>query len=222
MSNTDITVVLDRSGSMGSVVDDTIGGFNTFLKKQQEQEGACALTLVQFDHEYEYIHRGCPIKDCAELNTDTYSPRGMTALLDALGRTINETGERIRKLDKKDQPERVLFVIITDGQENASKEFARDRILEMIKHQTDKYEWDFIYLGANQDAIEEARSIGIFASNTMNFLGSKKGTRSAFGTISSSVANYRSAEVKTSGGIISQEDRDAYTKEVGDGGSGDS
>jgi Mg-chelatase subunit ChlD len=158
---TDITVILDRSGSMGSCVDDTIGGFNTFLKDQQEQAGKANLSLVQFNHGYELVYNGTPIKNAPKLDTKNYVPMGSTALLDAMGKTITDVGARLKAMPMSERPQNVLFVIITDGLENASHQYNRNQVFDMVKHQQDVYKWQFLYLGANQDAIAVGITMGI-------------------------------------------------------------
>jgi Mg-chelatase subunit ChlD len=128
----DITVVLDRSGSMASIASDVVGGFNHFVTDQQVQPGECRLTLVQFDHECEVVYAGRPIAEAPSLTAETFEPRGTTALLDAIGRTIDATGERLRALPEPDRPDRVLLVVITDGLENASIDYNRSRVFDMI------------------------------------------------------------------------------------------
>ena len=150
---TDITLVVDRSGSMEQVQKDAQGGVNSFIKEQAKEPGEALLTLVQFDTEYEFLHEGVPISQVPEYKL---VPRGMTALLDAVGRAINETGERLSKMKEQDRPGLVIFVVMTDGLENSSKEFSKDLIKEMIKRQQEKYNWHFTFLGANQDAIATA------------------------------------------------------------------
>lgn len=164
---TDLTVVIDRSGSMQSCKTDAEGGMNEFIRKQKELPGECAFSLVQFDTEYEVLYRARPIREV----TLAYElrPRGSTALLDAVGLAIAETGERLKNMDEAHRPGLVVFVIITDGQENASKEFTREKIKEMIEHQTNVYKWQFTFLGANQDAFAEAGAMGIGTSATANY-----------------------------------------------------
>ena len=188
---THISLVLDRSGSMDSVKADTIGSFNTFLKEQKENPKECTFTLVQFDNEYEIIHDFVSLKKSKNLTEKTFVPRGMTALYDAIGRTINSVGQKLEAMNEEDRPERVIFVVLTDGEENSSKEFHRDQINEMIKHQTEKYNWQFIYLGANQDAISAAGSIGIKSSNAMTFACNARGISATATSLSASISNYR-------------------------------
>jgi len=169
---TDITLVVDRSGSMQSIREDAEGGVNAFVLEQAKHPGEALLTLVQFDTEYEFLYRAKPIK---EVPPYTLMPRGNTALLDAVGRAINETGERLAKMPEEDRPGLVIFVILTDGQENSSKEFAKLQIKEMIERQQSQYNWQFTFLGANQDAFAEAGGIGINAASAANYSPDKVG-----------------------------------------------
>jgi Mg-chelatase subunit ChlD len=163
---TDITLIVDRSGSMASIRDDAQGGINTFIKEQAAQPGKCTLTLVQFDQEYNVVVDGKPINEVAEY---TLTPRGSTALLDAVGRAINTTGERLASMREEDRPGLVSVVIVTDGQENASQEFTKERIKQIISHQQDVYNWQFTFLGADQDAFAEADSMGIHAAGVAQY-----------------------------------------------------
>lgn len=155
---TDITLVIDRSGSMESIRDDAQGGVNAFLAEQAKQPGEALLTLVQFDTEYEFLHKGVPIQQAPAYELH---PRGGTALLDAVGRAINETGERLAKMAEQDRPGLVIFVIVTDGHENSSREFSKTQIKEMIQRQQNVYRWHFTFLGADQNAFAEAGGMGI-------------------------------------------------------------
>ena len=159
---TEIVCVLDRSGSMTSMQKDAIGGFNTFLKEQKEAKiGECKLTMNLFDHEQLIVH-DCELLDAVEpLTGRTYSPRGATALLDALGMTINLVGDRLSKTPEEKRPGAVIFVVLTDGAENASVEFHYDAVQELIKRQTEKYKWQFIFLAQGLDANKMGRSIGM-------------------------------------------------------------
>jgi Mg-chelatase subunit ChlD len=163
---TDITLIVDRSGSMQAVREDAEGGVNAFIAQQAKEPGEALLTLVQFDTQYEFLHKGTPISQVPEYHL---VPRGMTALLDAVGRAINETGERLAKMDEAQRPGLVVFVVMTDGQENSSREFTKDQIKQMIEHQQEKYRWHFTFLGANQDAFAEAGAMGIQPSGTADF-----------------------------------------------------
>lgn len=172
---TDITVVLDRSGSMSSVAKDTIGGFNAFVADQKTQIGDTVLTLRQFDDQHETVFEGKPIAEVPELTAATFKPRGSTALLDAIGMAINDVGARLDKLPEDQKPALVIMAIITDGLENASHTFTRNQVFKAISHQRDFYKWQFTFIGANQDAIAEAGSIGIPAAAALNYAGSPIG-----------------------------------------------
>ena len=183
---TDITLVVDRSGSMSAVRNDAEGGVNSFISEQAEQPGEALLTLVQFDTKYEFVHKGKPI---GEVPRYQLRPRGMTALLDAVGRAINETGERLEAMDEQDRPGLVIFVVVTDGHENSSQEFSKAQIKEAIQRQQNEYNWHFTFLGANQDAFAEAGALGIDAAGAANY--SQRKVRAAFGATFSKVARMR-------------------------------
>jgi len=163
---TDITLVVDRSGSMEHIREDAAGGVNSFIRQQAKEPGEALLTLVQFDTEYEFLHKGVPIQNVPDYDL---VPRGATALLDAVGRAINETGERLAKMAEADRPGLVIFVVTTDGHENSSKEFDKSQIKTMIERQQNDYDWHFTFLGASQDAFSEARSMGIAAAGAANY-----------------------------------------------------
>jgi hypothetical protein len=182
---TDITIILDRSGSMASVAHDTIGGFNRFVEDQKGGHGEAALTLVQFDNQYEVVYAGTPIADVPVMTGETFVPRGSTALLDAIGRTIDDTGRRLASLPEAQRPETVIIVIITDGYENASRRYTSHRVGEMIAHQSDIYSWQFVFLGANQDAIATAASMGVDAGSALTYAATPIGTENAFAAVSS-------------------------------------
>jgi len=165
---THIAVLLDRSGSMEAVKDETISGFNYFLKEQKAAGDNASFTLVQFDSQStDVVHEARPVRDVPNLNGDTYQPRGSTPLLDALGETINSTGRTLAAIPDPNRPDKVVFVVITDGEENASHKFTKSQVKEMIGHQTEKYNWQFIYLGANQETAEQdmRRVSSILTSN---------------------------------------------------------
>ena len=183
---TDITLVVDRSGSMESIKSDAEGGINTFICEQAREPGEVLLTLVQFDTEYDFIHKGVPIQKVPRYKL---VPRGSTALLDAVGRAINETGERLAKLPESDRPSLVIFVVMTDGHENSSHEFTKAQIKSMIEHQQQAYNWQFTFLGANQDAFAEASEIGIDAGGAADFSAHK--VRAACLAVGSKVSRMR-------------------------------
>ena len=155
---TDITMVIDRSGSMQSIQSDAEGGINSFIEQQKQEPGEANVTLVQFDTDYEFVHSGVPI---SQVSAFKLVPRGSTALLDAVGRAINETGARLAAMEESLRPGLVVFVIVTDGEENSSREFTRDQIRTMVEHQQSAYKWQFTFLAANQDAFAAGGSMGI-------------------------------------------------------------
>lgn len=174
---TDITMVIDRSGSMQSIQSDAEGGINSFIEQQKQEPGEANVTLVQFDTDYEFVHSGVPIK---QVPTFTLVPRGSTALLDAVGRAINETGARLAAVDESQRPGLVVFVIVTDGEENSSREFTRDQIRTMVEHQQSAYKWQFTFLAANQDAFAAGGSMGIAQDGIAAYsLGKVQGTWNA-------------------------------------------
>lgn len=198
---TDITFVLDRSGSMQSIKRATIESFNGFLASQKTGAGDARMTLVQFDDQYEMLYRAIPIQRAAALTEQTYQPRASTALLDAMGRTILATGERLRQLPENQRPGTVLFVTLTDGFENASDEFSLIRVNQLIQQQRDVYAWQFVFLGANQDAIATAAQMGIGAAQAMTFTASDTGTRGALGAFDQKLLRMRSACAKGDKGV---------------------
>lgn len=187
---THIAVLLDRSGSMESIKAETISGFNFFLNEQKKSGANATLTLVQFDTQStEVVHEASPIQSVPELNDETYQPRGGTPLLDALGETMISTGRTLAAIPEANRPDKVVFVIITDGQENSSHTFSKTQIKEMLEHQTYVYKWQFIYLGANQDAFAEAGNVGIAMGRAANFAPAQMAT--AFAVAAENVAQYR-------------------------------
>ena len=188
---TDITIVLDRSGSMDSVKDDTIGGVNQFLKSQQAVPGEATFSLVQFDNAIEDVVWGVPLGIAQPLTDETFVPRGSTALLDAIGQTIDRVGQRLAAMNGPERPAKVIFVIVTDGHENASIRFTSHVVDGMIAHQRDQYQWQFLFLGANQDAIATAASLNISAESALTYSGTPLGTQSAFESLDGSVRRFR-------------------------------
>ncbi len=174
---TEIAYVLDRSGSMQSLASDAIGGFNAFIANQKQVEGRANFTLVLFDHEYQVVHKNLDIQQVPELDARTYVPRGQTALLDAVGRTIDDLGAYLAALPEAQRPGKVIVAIFTDGLENASRVYTTERLAASIKHQQEKYSWEFLFLAANQDAIATASTIAIPAGQAVNFTASPMGVR---------------------------------------------
>jgi Mg-chelatase subunit ChlD len=187
---TEILVITDRSGSMSSIANDVIGGYNRFLQDQKAQPGEARLTYAQFDDRYEVVHAARPISEVSELDSRTFVPRGMTALFDAIGRTLNEQGERIAR---EKWAELVVVCIITDGQENASREYSKTRIQEMVKH-AESNGWQFLFLAANQDAFGAAQSFGSAAKYAGNFQANAAGVAMAYGSTSATLSALRSGE----------------------------
>lgn len=169
MTNPNLThlyFLLDRSGSMQSIKDDTEGGFDAFIAEQRSQPGECRVTLAQFDDQYEEVYRDVPVADVPPLSL---SPRGSTALLDSIGRLLGEAGARLAALPEHERPGVVIVGIMTDGHENSSRELTHAQVKALIERQTSEYAWQFIYMGADQDAIEVGSSIGVAATNSMTY-----------------------------------------------------
>jgi len=164
---TDLTVILDRSGSMATCVDDAEKGLNYFIEQQKKNEGSCIFSLVKFDDEIENAINGLDIREVGKIKLE---PRGSTNLNDAIGKTIVATGERLRLLPERERPGLVVMVIVTDGGHNVNTcEFSTQRVKEMIKHQEEKYNWQFVYLGANQDAFAVSSQFGFQQNKTSNY-----------------------------------------------------
>ena len=186
---TEIVCIIDRSGSMQAIRQDAIGGFNQFLEAQKAVPGEALFTLALFDHEYLLVQDAVPLDNANPMSNETFVPRGTTALLDAIGRTVNSIGARLHASQSK--PDKVIVLILTDGAENASTEFSSAKIKEMIEHQQQKYAWEFVFLGANQDAITAGAAIGIPAHNTVQFAADAQGTADAYRSMSVMSTAYR-------------------------------
>ena len=206
----DITVVLDRSGSMACLVDEVIGAFNTFVDEQQQIAGQASFSLVQFDDRYEVYLDAVDLAKVGRLDRTTYVPRGMTALYDAVGRAIVATGTRLAALDEAERPDKVVFLIQTDGMENASREFDAVTLQAMIRHQQDKYAWEFVFLGANIDAGSVAEEIGIARDKALQYANNADGTRAAFAAVSDNLAGFRRGDRQHM--AYAEEDREAQRK----------
>jgi hypothetical protein len=218
---TEIIVVLDRSSSMGAVVEETVEGFNTFVKDQQESaDGTCLLTLTQFNTEYEIVYSGKPIAKVPPLY---FRPAGYTALHDAVGRTINEVGKRLADTPEDKRPGMVVMVIITDGEENSSREFNLEQVKTMIEHQTDKYHWEFIFLGQNIDAFHAGHGLGLSNQNAMHFVGQVSNDpgshRRAYAVASSALKGKRHKAARGMDVAYSAQDRDSMTRALADDGA---
>ncbi len=166
-----IVFILDRSGSMSRIWSDTQGGFAQFLKDQKKQTGEALFTFVVFDDQYDIICESRNIQDVLDgiLSSSNITPRGSTALNDAIGKTITSIGEKLANMNEEDRPEHIIVSIMTDGQENASKEYSKTMIKELIEQQTSVYKWTFMYMGANVDAFEEAAALGISKGMSANY-----------------------------------------------------
>ncbi len=199
---TDITLVLDRSGSMQAIREDAQGGVNAFVADQAGEPGEARLTLVQFDTEYEFVHRGVPVEEVPPFEL---VPRGATALLDAVGRAVNETGARLAAMPEADRPGLVIFVIVTDGLENASREFGLEEVKRMIEHQQSVYSWQFTFLAANQDAFATGARMGLDSLGTARY--DSDSAFQAYRGTSAKVSRMRKA--RSAGEVVSN----AFTEE---------
>ncbi|GHV81062.1 hypothetical protein AGMMS49944_28530 [Spirochaetia bacterium] len=177
---TEIVAILDKSGSMNRLTDDTIGGYNAFIEEQKSLPGEAVLTTVLFNNGYTVLHRRIDIKEVPEITRKEYTAGGSTALLDALGKTINEIGAKLADTAEENRPSKVIFFIITDGEENSSKEFFQERIKEMVELQTHTYSWEFIFLGANIDSFSTAATLGIQSDHAYNWTATGQGHRNAY------------------------------------------
>lgn len=180
---TEMIFILDRSGSMESLTEETIGGFNSLIEKQKEEPGEARVTTVLFDDKYELLHDHTPVQEIQRLTRKEYYARGCTALLDAVGITIDRVGGRLAETPEEERPGRVVMVITTDGYENASRRYSRSQIQDMIRRQTDVYKWKFMFLGANMDAVSEADSMGIRPCMAATYSPSAAGVRSVFSAV---------------------------------------
>lgn len=184
MTNPDLMLIaalLDRSGSMQAIADDTRGGFDAFIASQRGQSGSTVVTLAQFDDKYEMVYQNRAIDEVAPLALD---PRGTTALLDAIGRYISEIGSALGGLPEDQRPGSVMIVVLTDGHENASKEWTKDSVRQLISQQEEKYGWDFVFLGANMDAVDVGQRIGFAPDRAMTYAASSTGVLGAFDSVS--------------------------------------
>jgi hypothetical protein len=188
----EIIVILDRSGSMASIANDAIGGFNTFLKAQQDDPAPSTITLVLFDDQYEVVHSRLPAAAVPALTAKTFVPRGGTALLDAIGRSISDLEKRLLNLPKAEQPDKVIIAILTDGEENSSREWTWARLSDLISICRDQRQWEFIFLAANQDAIASAGRMNIAAKDAVAFAPTAQGTSDAFDSMTEEVTQRKS------------------------------
>lgn len=188
---TEIVFILDRSGSMSGLEKDTIGGFNSLIRKQRAEEGEALISTVLFDNFSEVIHDRVSLDKIPEMTRKDYYVRGCTALLDAVGGAIHHIGNVHKYAREEDRPEKTLFVITTDGMENASRCYTYDRVRAMIERQKEKYGWEFLFLGANIDAAREAARFGIHADRAANYHADHIGTEVIYETVSEAVSQVR-------------------------------
>ena len=188
---TELVFILDKSGSMGGLEKDTIGGYNSMLAKQQTVEGEAVITTVLFDNDYELLHDRIDIKAVKPITEKEYRIGGSTALLDAIGRTIHKISNVQKNTAKDYRAEKILFVIITDGEENASREYSAQKIRAMIERQKNRYGWEFIFLGANIDAVETAERFGIAPDRAQSYHSDSAGTELNYQVVSKAVSTFR-------------------------------
>lgn len=188
---TELVFILDKSGSMCGLEADTIGGFNSMLKKQKAEQGEVIVTTVLFDHRYELLHDRFPIRHIAPITEKEYYVEGATALLDAIGSTVQKIGNAQKHLPENQRAEKVIFVIITDGMENSSLEYSYKKVKRMIEHQKRRYGWEFMFLGANIDAVHEAAKFGVQADRAVTYACDPKGVQLNYEVVSQTICDMR-------------------------------
>ena len=193
---TEIVFILDRSGSMSGFEADTIGGFNATIEKQKEQDGKVYVSTVLFDNTSEVIHDRVDINEIKRMSRRDYQVRGCTALLDAIGGAIHHIGNIHKYARPENVPEHTIFIITTDGMENASQRYSSEKVNEMIKRQTEKYGWEFIFLAANIDAVETAENIGIRKERAANYRQTKDGVYRSYCAMSEAISTVRRNRAK--------------------------
>ena len=190
---TELVFILDRSGSMAGLESDTIGGFNSMIEKQKKQDGACYVSTVLFDNESEVLHDRVKLGDVPKMTERDYTVRGCTALIDAIGGAIHHIGNIHKYARPEDVPEHTMFVITTDGQENASHRYTSDQVKKMIERQKEKYGWEFLFIGANIDAVETAARYGISQDRAVNYNADRKGTQILYESVAKAVCSVRAS-----------------------------
>jgi len=196
---TELVFILDKSGSMAGLETDTIGGYNAMLKQQQAVEGECHITTVLFDNNYDLLHDRIDIKAVSAITAKEYQVAGSTALLDAIGRTIHKIGNAQKHTAKDYRAEKVMIVIITDGEENSSREYSAEKVKALIEQQKTKYGWEFIFLGANINAVETASRFGINADRAQNYHADNAGVELNFRVMSEAVSTFRESAAMPEG-----------------------
>lgn len=192
---TELVFIMDRSGSMRGLESDTIGGYNAMIDRQKEEPGDVYVSTVLFDDRREVIHDRTPIDEVAPITSKEYYVRGCTALLDAVGSAIHHIGNVHKYAREEDRPEKTVFVITTDGMENSSRIYTYSKVKEMVERQQNRYRWEFIFLGANIDAIGEANRMGIRADRATNYKHDSQGTKISYDAVSKAVSSFRLADV---------------------------
>lgn len=195
-----LVFILDRSGSMKDLQNDTISGFNSLIEKQKKEPGRTIVTTALFDNEYILVHENSDIQDVKELTLKDCYARGTTALYDAIGNTIDKVGLYLHQLPEDQRPKKIVVTIITDGEENASREFTQHQIKEMIKHQTEKYNWEFIYLGANVDSYTNAQNL--YINTYSDYTPSSVGTQSVYNVVNTALSKEGKIENSDLRGIV--------------------
>ena len=192
-NSTELVFILDRSGSMSGLEQDTIGGFNSMIEKQKKQDGECFVSTVLFDHEVSTLHDRVPLADVRPMTNEDYFVRGCTALIDAIGMTVRHIEEVHRYIRPEDVPAHTMFVITTDGLENASREYSADKVRKMIEDKK-KDGWEFLFIGANIDAVQTAKHFGIGADRAVNYHADSIGTEKLYACVSEAVTDARSCK----------------------------
>lgn len=190
-NTTELVFILDRSGSMAGLESDTIGGFNAMIEKQKKQDGRCFVSTVLFDNVSEVLHDRVKLRDIPPMTDKEYTVRGCTALVDAIGDAIHHIGNIHKYARPEDVPAHTVFVITTDGQENASHRYTADQVKKMIERQKEKYGWEFLFIGANIDAVETARRYGIRENRAVNYNADGEGTKILYASVAKAVCNVR-------------------------------
>ena len=190
-NTTELVFILDKSGSMCGLESDTIGGFNSMIKKQKKQDGKCFVSTVLFSGESEVIHDRVDIQDIKPLTEEDYVTEGCTALIDAIGGAIHHIGNIHKYARLEDVPAHTMFIITTDGYENASSEYTSEQVKKMIERQKEKYGWEFLFLGANIDAVSTAANIGISADRAVDYTCDEEGTRLNYEAMSKCICSFR-------------------------------
>ena len=188
---TELVFILDRSGSMSGLESDTVGGFNTMIEKQKKQNAPCYVSTVLFNHTSEVLYDRVKLGEVQKMTEDDFFVGGSTALMDAIGGAIHHIGNIHKYIRPEDVPANTMFVIMTDGMENASRNYSSDRVKQMIVRQKKRYGWEFLFIGANIDAVETAARYGIDADRAVNYHADKEGTRVVYQSVANAVCNVR-------------------------------